>query len=130
VSEWQRILAEYPLLAPALSKFDVFVHLARRAGLLPLGVESAPNAVAKALRQACVSPEAKSALCRVVDELADWLNERTDSLRMLGNGVVEVQGIAAIRELMRRCGLMDGIRSGLTSAAAVEQANRVMGDES
>jgi hypothetical protein len=52
---------------------------------------------------------------------------RTDQLRAGGNGVVAIQGALALRELIRRAGLMDGIRSGLTSA--VEQANRVMGDE-
>lgn len=55
------------------------------------------------LRPAISQAEIESALCELDDELADLVvQQRVDSLRALGNGVVALQGATALRLLLRR----------------------------
>ncbi len=56
------------------------------------------------MRPALSQAEAESCLRRVADGLASPLDQRIDRLRACGNGVVAIQGAAALIELVRRAG--------------------------
>ena len=53
-----------------------------------------------------ISPSPESAFRRELDDVAALLDERTDSLRAGGNGVVAIQGAVAFISLARRAGLI------------------------
>jgi len=54
------------------------------------------------------STEAEPALCELADGVANVLvPDRVHALRATGNGVVAVQGAAALVELARRAGLSE-----------------------
>ena len=84
---WPYILAENPLLAPALSPVEVFLALALQQGALD------------------VSAQVESEFCGLADGTARWLVERRPRLQLGGNGVVPLQCAAVLRELAQRLDL-------------------------
>lgn len=110
---WPDMLAIHPHLAPALSKLDWFVLELRRAGLLPDELECTPKELGRYIAQKVPREATKSALRRVAHGMA----HRIDELRVLGNGVVPVQGALAFIILARRAGLF--VEDGVTIAENV-----------
>jgi hypothetical protein len=119
---WAAILSERPDLAPAVSRAELIAWRAHLAGLLDLQTvvaavqaDSDPRrsyrdrrsarAVGRAIRKAVAAQKAQSAIRGVADDVAGEMDERVDSLRACGNGVVALQGAAAFVELVRRSGI-------------------------
>src|SRR5262245_16324142 len=103
-ARWGDILLLAPHLAPAVSRVDLWLHAARLAGLLPLGVECTPEEMGRLIAQAVPAPEAQREIRRVVDGMAATLDydRRTAGLRVAGNGVVTLQAAVAFAVLLSR----------------------------
>lgn len=99
---WPAIITEYPELTPALSDFDRLLLVVGRAGLLPMGVERDPKRIGKALRKIIATRQIESQFHELVNGLAAQSGERTNSLRLTGNGVVPLQAAYAFITLARR----------------------------
>lgn len=63
-----------------------------------------PSALDLWARVLTETPEVEPSLCGVADGTSTWLDDRTDRLRALGNGVVPLQAATAIRVLAARAG--------------------------
>lgn len=97
---WRTVAALDPLRLPALSRYDLFIHACRTAGLDPHGDQRGAGRAAPRAHAPQLQEIAQSTLRGVADGVAGPLDpDRIDALRMLGNGVVPLAGAHAVRSL-------------------------------
>jgi DNA (cytosine-5)-methyltransferase 1 len=105
---WRLVSELAPERLPAVSRYDLFSIALRKACAAPHGDPSAweglDEAQARGLYATLVQEVAQSTLRRVADGMAS----RVDELRLLGNGVVDLEGAYAVRTLAHRLAARDG----------------------